>query len=160
MRESKFMQGYVWAHIDGEKGPRWVEANKIRVPDNFKQPPLNSKQLETISMIKTMIDEVFPRTADEWADCFRRELNIVGKMTLWLYLAFKYQEYTRAENFLDPEKKEIFSLMVSCMDKGKEETMKTARPKFLSIVKAQDVVEYYFNPTPRESPDFNEGDGS
>ena len=85
---------------------------------------------------------MYPITAEEWEDGFRRDMNPDREIGMWCCMAVAFSQF--ADEFTQSldHKKETFQLILACVNNGTNQTLQTTSRTWLSRPRAKRVVAY------------------
>lgn len=92
-------------------------------------------------MIRVFAD-VFPGSAQEWEDDFRRDLNPEREMDIWSKIADCYEHFTDGRDMDLARKKEIFSVFLRCVSEGPKSALKSFDHHILARRQVKEMVDH------------------
>ena len=82
--------GLLHAQMEGIDHPVWVDPAKLG-QGQYQREAFNSEVRALFAQLKSALDEVYPRTIDEWEDGFRHDRNPEKEIAIWLHIAEVYK---------------------------------------------------------------------
>lgn len=136
--------GMVQAQIEGREGTVWIGASQA-TQSELRHPPFEADVREMIREIQTSIEEVYPLSFEEWEDGFRRDTNPRIEIAIWLHMARLYRKSIPEAHFDAEQRREIFQLLVACMNSSQEHVFHVFSPTTISREKAQIIVQEFYH---------------
>ena len=130
----------VLACIEGV-GEVYIEAAQSKRAASHKHPPL-AEYREIFGMIKANVDEVFPKTLEEWEDGFRKDDNPYKEIQLWCYIANAYTACKQRFDLNPDQRRECFTITLSFFTNGRHNALETVSLDRISRPLAESLVEF------------------
>ncbi|MGZ8899833.1 MAG: hypothetical protein ACXW3Z_07040 [Limisphaerales bacterium] len=140
---SELAPGMVEADVQGV-GRVWIEASQAREFKGYRHGPFQEVLRNAIRTIKDALDEVYPRSFDDWEDGFRKDTNPEYEIALWLHIASTYEQLTDGTTTTFAERRDIFKVLVNCSISSKDTVFEVLKLDTISKEKARRVVDAYF----------------
>ena len=137
--------GWIKVHVEGIDGLVWVDPGRLK-PNEHQHPPFERDVLELIEEIKLALDEVYPRSLEEWEDGFRRDRNPSREIAMWLRIAQVYKALTAARPLSLAAKQDYLKVLLACTMGPREEVLRGLRLSELSPQDAQQAIDAFFDP--------------
>lgn len=132
--------GMVEVKISGLEGTYYVDSTQI-ISDEYRHPTFKGCLKEKIDKLRSILVEVRPCSYEAWEDGFRRDKNPEREIDIWLNIANKYQQWTENKFRNSKQKKEVFTLLHSCMTGAKETVLMRCKLNFIDKESAQEIIE-------------------
>lgn len=129
--------GMIRAQIPGV-GIVFIKASEVKLESAFQHPPFDEKVRDLLRKIKTSLDEVYPMPLEKWEKGFRRDANVEREIALWLSIASKYDLH--GAKAPKNERKEIFAIILSCVNNSPSKALETVQLENLSRPQAEQLV--------------------
>ena len=106
-------------------------------------PPLTAGFIARIQALKAILDEVYPKTFDEWARGFELDGNPDRELLLWECMALAYRTFTEGRTLPTEAKDEALQITLQCSLGRTEEYILGRERKVLHKVEILAVVDCY-----------------
>jgi hypothetical protein len=136
--------GMVEADVQGV-GRVWISASQARQFAGFRHEPFSKDVREILRHIKGILDEVYPKSFEDWENGFRKDTNPEHEIALWLHITSIYEEFTNDGARTIEERRDIFKVLVSCSISSKDTVFEILRLEAIPKEEAERVVEAYFS---------------
>jgi hypothetical protein len=140
--------GMIRVIIEDMDGEVWVDANQLNAGRDYYHPPFEGKRRELMSMFADTFHDVYPRTAERWEDGFRRDENADKEIAMWVQMAYAFEHFTQGRKLSFEQRKDIFNVIGTAVNNGKEMVLLTMNPLTLSKKRVKEIVEFLFTPPP------------
>jgi hypothetical protein len=129
---------FIRVKIDGIENVCWADPHQL-TPGPHRHPPFDSQRRALLQRLTDDLGEVYPMTLQEWEDGFRRDRNPDSEIRLWLNVADAYRSATASPR--TPEaKKEIFSILIGCINSDARHILASKKLTALSRSEAQALI--------------------
>src|SRR5687767_13446727 len=111
--EAELAPGMVLADVTGV-GRVWIEAAKMKQAEKYRHPPFDEEIRAYFHELKEALDEVCPRTIEEWEHGFRLDNDPASEIALWLHMAKVYRTYIEDHHCSAEQRREVFRTVITC----------------------------------------------
>lgn len=77
-------------------------------------PPLTSDSIARIKAFKAILDEVYPKSLDDWIQGFELDWNHERELLMWECMALTYRTYTEGRVLSMEAKHEVLQVALDC----------------------------------------------
>jgi hypothetical protein len=134
--------GFLQARMDGVDHPVWVDPERLR-KGQYQQPPFAPEVRAVFAQLKAALDEVYPRTIDEWEDGFRRDRNPETEVAIWLHIAEVYEAFTSDLPLSLEAKQDYLKVLVACSTMPHEHVLKSVSLSAITEDEAAAAIAAY-----------------
>jgi hypothetical protein len=124
-----------------------VLAQQIKIADLTESPvgisTLDSSQMDRLSIIGMIFEEVFPMGCDELHKTFSRDRNPEHEIVIWEHMAKAFLKVDQVEYLGQGEKKEAFALLLMRSIMLPHKAIQKTKPKFFSDNSARRIMAGY-----------------
>ena len=132
------------ANIEG-LGSAYVKPMQLK-PGDYQHPPFQEGVRDYFRALKRDLDEIYPKTLEEWEDGFRRDRNPASEIALWLRLAETYQIFAKRTPRTAEEKEDLFRLLLTGISVDRKTIFDVYKPTCLSRAEAEEAVQMLVGP--------------
>ena len=132
----------VEADVEGV-GRVWISDKDISLDGKAKHAPFNEEKRQQFRQLKSVLDEVYPKTLDAWEETFRKDSDPEQEIAIWLHIASTYQQSTAGKKLTLPQRKEYLMTILCCSRSPREHIFEIFQPKVISRQEAERVIELY-----------------
>jgi hypothetical protein len=136
--------GMVRARITGIDGEVFVDAAQVLRGGEVRHPPFPDAVREQLRRLYETFQDVYPKTLEEWEDGFRRDMHPEREIALWEYMATVFEHFTAGRSLNPEQRRDIYLVILTCMNNGKENVLVTTNPQTLSRKQVNEIVEFFF----------------
>jgi hypothetical protein len=130
---------------DGQVEERvWVDSTKLH-PSPYRHPPFSEEVREYFRTLKQVLDEVDPKSLEEWEDGFRRDQDWEQELRIFLRIAEVYYHLTHGENVHIARKQDIYRVLVGCTLSPREQVLGVVSLSALSRQEALTIIAEFFD---------------
>ena len=104
--------------------------------------PVPSDFVKRIRTLKSILDEVFPKSFDDWVHGFELDRNPEKELLIWECIALTYGTFVESRALSVEAKKETIQVMLQCSLGRAEEYLKSKR-KVLRDAEIQNLFTLY-----------------
>jgi hypothetical protein len=105
---------------DGCFGPvEWIEADKLVDNTEPRHPPLTTLR-PIFDWFSRLFAAGYPKTPKEWEEGFRHDVNYTTEVLVWCQMAEVYARLTAGRPANPARDRELFALLLNCMNAGPE----------------------------------------
>lgn len=97
---------------------------------------------ERIRMLKSILDEVYPRTFDEWVNSFEVDGNPEQELLIWDCITLTYSTFVESRPLSVAAKKEVMNVLLQCSMGMTDEDIQSKR-KVLHEAAVQSLLTLY-----------------
>jgi hypothetical protein len=120
----------------------WMNPNHITI-GNIKQEPFVGELKRKIIKLADQLQEVLPRTCEEWEENLRREPDPEKEIDLLFHVSTLYKSIS--VNYKDmSKKKELIKLLFECSLSTRNEMLKTFKPIHLDRQEASKAIKQFY----------------
>lgn len=124
-----------------------VPIQEIKIADLTESPigtsSLDTSQIDRISIVGMIFEEVFPRGCDELHQTFSRDRSPEHEIVIWEHMAKAFLKVDQVEYLGQKEKKEAFALLLMRSMMQPHKAIKKIKPKFFSDKGARKIIAGY-----------------
>jgi hypothetical protein len=131
------------ARVDGIDGTVWVDLRELRAGE-YQHPPFEETRIARLRELKSALDEVYSLSLEQWEDGFRRDTDPDNEIDLWLHLARLYRRITTDRTLAPQESKDIFRILIACLNSPREHVMHIAETSTLNDGEIQDIIAAFY----------------
>src|SRR5690606_28090071 len=113
----------------------WISGEELEQGDI--QQELDSSVLPYVIEIKKGLDEVYHQSLKEWEEGFRRDSNPEKEIAIWLVLSQRYQTCVSTRSLSMAQKQDVFRIVLSCVNNGRQHALQAVALGALSKGEAQ-----------------------
>ena len=106
-------------------------------------PPLTSGLVARIRVLKSTLDEVYPKSFDDWVQGFELDWNPERELLLWECMALTYRNFTDGRALSKEAKEEALQVTLQCSLGRTEEYILKSERKVLHTVEIIALVDCY-----------------
>lgn len=139
---SELAPGLVQVRFQGSDQVVWADLEQLKLSP-IRHPPFDEKITKAIEEIEKIFREVHPLSVVEWANGFRRDLDPVKEIVIWLYAGKVYTFFAEKEPSGD-RRKEIFAIIVNCMNTSYDSIRHVLPPLSMNAEEVQKVVDKFY----------------
>lgn len=134
-------QGYLLVEYKGNM--YWMHMKHIKVEEN-KHNQLTGELKRKIIKLADQLQEVLPRTCEEWEESLQQEPNPEKEMQSLIYISDQYKSFSKELAFFD-NKKELIRLLFECSLSSRNKMLKTFKPKYLTQEQTGRAIRLYYS---------------
>ncbi len=139
--------GYIQANVAGV-GTVWINSAHATQGEYRHGPFGNEMRAFIDKRIRVPLLEAFPKTLEEWEEGFRRDLNVEQELAVWVFLADKLTEFTKAEQLNTMQQTEALNIMLHCTTGAPENALEVVTLVHLSRKQAERAVAPFLKEDP------------
>ena len=98
---------------------------------------------ERIRILKTVLDEVFTKTIDEWVNGFECDRNPEKELLVWECIALTYNTFVESRALPLDSKKEAIGILLLYSTGVPEKKLLKSKHKFLPVAAVQSLLTLY-----------------
>lgn len=139
---SELAPGLVQVRFQGSDQIVWADLEQLKLSP-IRHPPFDEKIMRAIEEIEETFREVHPLSVVEWANGFRRDLEPIKEIVIWLYAGKVYTFFAEKE----PSKgrrKEIFEVIVNCMNTSYESIRHVLPSLSMTVEEVQKIIDKFY----------------
>jgi hypothetical protein len=140
--ERELAPGMVRARVAGIDGEVWVAAETLKDSD-YRHPPFPEDVRALIRRLHEVFKDVYPQTVEEWEDGFRRDQHPEREIAIWQRMADIYTHFTEGRSLNSDQKKDIFQVILACVNNGPRHVLTTTNPRTLSRKRVKEIIDYF-----------------
>ena len=133
---------FLQVQMEGVDHPVWVDPERLR-QGQYQQPPFGPEVRAVFAQLKASLDEVYPRTIDEWEDGFRRDRNPEKEIAIWLHIAEVYETFTCGRPLSLEAKQDYLKVLLACGTMPHEHVLKRVSLPALTEDEAAAAIAAY-----------------
>lgn len=134
--------GTLHANVEGI-GCVWIDRKKVKINTCPFHPPFPTRVRELLRQIKASLDEVWPRTLEDWEHGFRCELNPDKEIAFFLLIAALYKRCTVGKQLSRLKKDDYFHVLVRCIDTGGQHVLEVVELYAITRKEAEKAIHMY-----------------
>ncbi|MBL9216564.1 MAG: hypothetical protein JNG83_13890 [Opitutaceae bacterium] len=142
--KAELRPGVILVHLTGQDTPVYADPSQL-VPGAYRQPPFTGEAAECIRTLAAELQDVFPQSAEEWEDGFRRDLDPDREIASWLRVSAVLTALTDRFQFSPAERAECFRILVACATGERDTVRERSDPQLLSPEAYQATVALFFD---------------
>ena len=135
--------GLLQVQVTGIDHPVWVDPAKLK-QGGLRHPPFEPEVREVFTQLKLALDEVYPRTIDEWEDGFRRDSDPEREIAIWMHIANVYQAVTSKRPFSLTARHDILKVLLACTTAPREFVLQTVPITAITEDDARATIEAFY----------------
>jgi len=124
---------------DGEEA--FVLAADLKPQPSYQHPPFTGPLKLLMQDFATVFADVFPKTAAQWEDDFRRDLDYMKEVEFWAGVAGAFRHFTSGKSWSREERRDVFNILFSCLTNGLQAGLECVELKALSRAQALEIRE-------------------
>jgi hypothetical protein len=122
-------------------GEVWVDAASIgRAP--LRHPPFGPEVRQRLAVLRQTLEEVCPRTLEEWEDGFRRDTHPEQEIALLSMMAGCYRHFTEGRNLPAGQKRDVYEVIRVTVNNGEEHVTRTVEAPSLSRQRVREIAAF------------------
>jgi hypothetical protein len=86
---AELAEGMVRARVEGIEGEVYVQVHQLRQSD-YRNAPFDEEKKALMREFAALFADVYPATADDWEDGFRRDVHMDREIGAWRGIAKAY----------------------------------------------------------------------
>jgi len=133
-------QGYL--HVEYKGNMYWMHMKHIKVEES-KHNRITEDLKRKIIKLADQLQEVLPRTCEEWEESLQQEPNPEKEMEALIYISNQYKSFSKELTYFD-DKKELIKLLFECSLSTRNKMLKTFKPKYLTQKQADRAIKLYY----------------
>jgi hypothetical protein len=137
--------GMVCAQVEGIEGEVWIDAKGLK-EGPFRHPPFGEEVRAHLRRLQDVLHDVYPITVEQWEEGFRRDADPEPEIATWLRIADVYEHFTEGHALDQEHKRDIFDVILACVNNGKDYVSQTTSPRTLSRARVREIAAYLFPP--------------
>ena len=106
----------------------------------YQHPPLSDDLRNVLPELQETFHDVYPRTLEEWADGFRRDLQPEQEIALWLHMARVFRHFTEGRDLSTDQRQDIFDVILACVNNGPAHVQATTGHRTLSRKRGREIA--------------------
>lgn len=122
----------------------WMDASKAK-PSPYRHPPFPDEIRQYFQTLSEVLDEVDPKTIDEWEDGFRRDQNWEPELQIFLHVAEVYSHLIRGRDYTLGQKRDIYRVLIGCTISPRDQILNVVDRGSLSREQALEIIEKFFS---------------
>jgi hypothetical protein len=126
--------------VEGIEGAVYLRADSVKQNPSFAHPPFDSPHMALFEDFAELFKDVYPRSAQEWADGFRKDSHPEKEIAVWTAIGRAYSHFTSGKNVSPEQQRDYFRLILGCANNGPKAVLETIQLKCLSWGDAQAVI--------------------
>lgn len=135
--------GMIQASVNGELC--WIDPQKAKLNKSpFRHPPFDEDVLEELQRLVDVFNDVYSLNLKQWEDGFRRDMHPRQQIAAWLYMADVYEEITARFSLIQPQKQELFGILITCSTTKYENISLVTSPQILDAAIANEAIQQYY----------------
>lgn len=127
-------------------GQVWIEPDDSIQKAEYRHPPFDDEVRNLFGQIKESLDEVYPKTLEEWEDGFRRDMHPEREIAIWLHIASTYQRCTAGRSYSLGQRRDFFNVILACSCNPRKHVLKVARFSAISKQQAEAAMRFFYSP--------------
>jgi hypothetical protein len=133
-------QGYVQVEFNGSL--YWMSPTHIVVGDTIQKPFIGELKRKIIKLAD-QLQEVIPRTCEEWEESLRREPDPEKEINALFHISNNYKAHSLRLNE-SKKKEELIKLLFECSLSTKNKMLKTFKSNYLTNDESSKVIKQYY----------------
>jgi hypothetical protein len=133
--------GYVKVKFAEDGREAYVLAADLKAQPCYQHPPFKGALKQLMKDFARVFKDVFPKTAAQWEDGFRRDLNYMVEVEFWASVAGAFRHFTNGKAFSREERRDVFNIVFSCLTNGIDEGLACVELNALSLDRAIEIRE-------------------
>lgn len=105
--------------------------------------PLASGFIERIKTLKSILDEVYPKSFDDWVHGFELDWNPEQELLIWECIALTYNAFVESRTLSAEAKEETIQVILQRSLGRNEEYILNSKRKFLRNAEVQNLLSLY-----------------
>ena len=106
-------------------------------------PPLSTGFIARVQTLKEALDEVYPKSFDDWIEGFEFDGNPENELLLWECMALTYRNFTDGRSFSREAKEAVLQITLQCSLGRTEKHILSKEHKTLQKVEILGLVDCY-----------------
>jgi hypothetical protein len=139
-------EGMVRIPAEGVEGEVFVSAAQLTALQPglppYRRPPFGEGLRAVVAALRDALREVRPLSLEQWEDGLRRDIDPDKELTLWLGMAEVYRRLTEGHGLGPDEKRDVFAVILACLNNGPDRALFTVNLRALSRKAAEGIVEH------------------
>jgi hypothetical protein len=130
--------------MHGVEGECWVAVDQFAV-NQYCYAPFGPEARSSVQRIQVALNEVYPRSIEQWEDIFRRDANVEREIAIWLHIAHVYARLTGGQDLTGAEQQDVFRILLGCSTHHPEQVLNAAGLQVLTPIEAEAVISEFFS---------------
>jgi hypothetical protein len=139
---SELAPGVIEARVVGIDGLVWIDSSNLQLGD-IKHPPFADDVREYIRKTENTFKEHRDLSFDEWEEGFRRDVDPIQEIALWVHAADVYSAFADSEVAAD-RREDIYRCILACLTSSPDHVWHVLDLTALSRDEAAQVVNRYY----------------
>lgn len=135
--------GLLQAQMEGLDHPVWVDPARLGQGE-YHHPPFSPEVRDLFAQLKLALDEVYPRTIDEWEDGFRQDRNPEQEIAIWLHIAEVYKACTFERPLSLEAKQDYLRVLLACSTGPRDLVLQSVTLSTITEADAAGAINSYF----------------
>jgi hypothetical protein len=142
MPASELAPGMVRA-LDRSTGEEiWLPASQLELPAELRHPPFGPEMRDKVKQLSDGLQEVCPRTPEEWEVMLRMEAHPNKELEVWLHILRCYQHFTAGRPLSQEQKSDISRVICHATLNGCHDLTRTLNCLTISKRRMREVAAY------------------
>jgi hypothetical protein len=125
----------------------YVDSKKLPRDGEYRHPPFGEEDRAVIRAIWAAFRDVHPQSLEDWENGFRMDAHPQKEIALWLLMSHVFLHITHDRNLTFDKRREIFNVVLTCMNNGPEAVFSTVTCHTLSRKRIQAIVDFMVEQT-------------
>ncbi len=139
---AELASGMIKAQVEGIDGEVYVEASQVRPGGDYRHPPFDEERKAVMRQLAEVFADVYPITAEQWEDGFRRDMHIDKEIGLWCRMAQALQHFTEDGAQSLEQRREIYQVISACVTNGPHNALRTVSLRTLARPRAKAIIAF------------------
>jgi len=141
--KAELRPGVVLIKVQGESESMYADPSTLK-PGPVQHPELPEEIRLDIKRLAADLSDVYPKSAAEWEDGFRRDLDPLPELAGWLHLAAILKVMAERYHYGAESKNECFRILVACYTGDRSTVRERSDPKLLAAEQVNEAIRYFF----------------
>lgn len=141
--KAELRPGVVLVKTDDDPEPMYMEAAGLKL-GSLQHSALDEELRAEIGRLATELADVYPQSAADWEDGFRRDRDPEREIASWLYLAEILKVMSARHGYELVQRKECFRILVACATGNRETVRERSDPRLLPTPEVDQTIRYFY----------------
>jgi hypothetical protein len=142
--KAELRPGVVLVQVRGEAEPMYADASDLKLGSTIHHSSLSEELRDAIARLAADLADVYPQSASEWEDGFRRDRDPEREVAGWLHLAAILSVMSNRYGYDEAQKRECFRILVACFTGDRETVRERSDPELLASSEVEQAIKYFY----------------
>lgn len=141
--KAELRTGVVLVKAADDPEPMYADTSDLKL-GSVQHSALPEELRADIEHLATELADVYPQSAADWEDGFRRDRDPARELAGWLHLSAILKVMTARHGYDLLHRKECFRVLVACFTGDRATVRERSDPKLLPAAEVEQAIKYFF----------------